>query len=51
MLAHLLSKIELQKVIEKINQQQGDAFSCGMIEKLLGVRKTWKQLNKAEVTS
>lgn len=51
MLAHTLTKIELQEVIEKINQQQqGDAFSFAMIEKLLGVRKTWKQLNKTELS-
>jgi hypothetical protein len=47
---HMLSKIELQQVIEKINQrQQGDAFSSMMVEKVLGVRKTWKQLNKSEL--
>lgn len=47
---HILSKLELQQVIEKINQrQQGDAFSSVMVEKVLGVRKTWKQLNKSEL--
>jgi hypothetical protein len=50
MLHQFLSKIELQQVISKINQrQQGDAFSSVMVEKVLGVAKPWKQLNKSEL--
>ncbi len=50
MLHHTLSKVELQQVISKINQrQQGDAFSSVMVEKVLGVKKPWKQLNKSEL--
>jgi hypothetical protein len=44
------SKTELHKNFQKINQeQQANAFSSLMVEKVLGVQKPWKQLNKQEL--
>lgn len=41
------TKTDLHRIFHKINQQQqANAFSSLMVEKVLGVQKPWKQLNK-----
>lgn len=51
MLGNLHTKAQLHHTIEQINQrQQANAFSSLMVQKVLGVEKTWKQLNKPELS-
>lgn len=50
MLTTANSKTELHNIFERINQkQQANAFSSLMVEKVLGLEKPWKQLNKHEL--
>lgn len=50
MLKYLQTKPQLHQRIKTINQgQQANAFSSLMGQKVLGVKKSWKQLNKREL--
>ena len=50
MLQSLSSKSEFHQKIERINQRQkANTFSSLMVQKIFGLKKSWKQLNKPQL--